>query len=207
MTRAQAHTLEAVAAGLLLISGVAFALQVTAVTPLTGSASSQHVEHQQAEVARGLLAAEAENGSLRPTLLYWNDSSGRFHGALDDGDGYANAGPPTAFGDALNRTFGDDSGRTLRDPGVAFNVNAYPLDGDGRRAAEPTEIVHMGEPSDHAVAARRTVTLTDRDRLRDAAGAPTATTLAEAESYFAPDVAPDRGLYNVVEIEVVAWRM
>lgn len=194
--RAQAHTLEAFAAALVLVSGVAFALQVTAVTPLTGSASSQHVEHQQAETARGLLAAEAENGTLRPTLLYWNDSSRRFHGATDEGR-YPGGDPPIPLGDALNRTF------YVR--GIAFNLNVYYVE-DGDRARR--EIVHFGEPSDHAAVARRTVTLTDADRLRGADGAPTATTLAEAnESYFAPDVAPDGGLYNVVLIEVVVWRM
>lgn len=196
MTRAQAHTLEAAAAALVVVAGVAFALQVTAVTPLTGSASSQQVERQQAETAHGLLAAEAANGSLRPTLLYWNDSARRFHGATDEGR-YANGGPPTALGAALNRTFSER--------GIAFNLNVYYVDGDERVRQE---VVHFGEPSDHAAVARRTVTLTDDDRLRGPDGAPTATRLGDAEgSYFAPDAAPDAGLYAVVEVEVVAWRM
>jgi len=54
---------------MLLLASVLFALQVTAVTPLTGSTSSQHIENQQASLAEGLLATQVENGSIVPTIL------------------------------------------------------------------------------------------------------------------------------------------
>jgi hypothetical protein len=192
--RGQAFTLEAIASGLLLIASVLFALQVTAVTPLTGSTSSQHIENQQAEMADGLLASEAANGTLVPTLLYWNDSKGKFWGASKRG--YQTGGPPTVFGETLNRSF--------RDRGIAFNVNLYYIRANGEREQIP--LVHFGSPSDHASTASRTVTLYDDDPMRAADGSARGVTVSEA-THFAPDSDPDGILYNVVDVEVVVWRM
>jgi len=58
--RAQAHTLEAFAAAILLVAALTFALQATAVTPLSASTSNQHIENQQRAVATDLLATSAE---------------------------------------------------------------------------------------------------------------------------------------------------
>lgn len=193
-TRGQAHTLEAVSAGLLLLASVLFALQVTAVTPLTGSTSSQHIENQQAEMGEGLLASGAESGSLVPTLLHWNDSVDRFHGA--DDRGYQTGGPPTEFGETLNKSF--------RDRGIAFNVDLYYIRSNGQR--ERKQLVHFGQPSDHASTAHRLVTLYDDDQLRDTNGDPSGTTVSGG-SYFAPDIDPDGPVYNVIELEVIVWRM
>lgn len=203
--RAQAHTLEAVAAGLVMLSGVAFALQIAAVTPLTGSTSNQHIENQQAYEAESLLDAEAANGSLARTLRYWDADAGRFHGAT--GGGYTGGGPPTAFGTALDEVF--------LERGVAYNVNVrYVVPGEnGSLSSWNTSdasvgLVNLGEPTEHATVATRLVTLRDDDRLLDAAGDPTGPRLGEVnESYFAPDAAPDSGLYGVFEIEVVLWRI
>lgn len=193
-SRGQAHTLEAVASGLLLLASVLFALQVTAVTPLTGSTSSQHIENQQAEIAEGILASEAENGSLVPTLLHWNESGKQFWGTGDRG--YQTGGPPTAFGGTLNES--------LRNRGIAFNVNLYYVRQNGER--EQQRLVHFGSPSDHASVAHRTVTLYDDDPLRDPDGTASSTTVKEGD-YFAPDVDTDGVVYNVVQVEVVVWRM
>lgn len=197
MDRGQAHTLEAVAAAVLVLSSVVFALQVTAVTPLTASTSSQHIENQQGAVADGVLAAASENGSLKPTLLHWNESADAFHGASAMGT-YTNGGPPTAFGHTLNGTF--------LDRGIAFNVNLHYLqDADSRRTKR---LVHFGGPSDNAVVATRTVTLYDDDRLYDADGNRTDTMLREPDAdLYAPDVDSGTGVYNVVVVEVVVWRM
>jgi len=194
MARAQAHTLEAVAAALILVSSLVFALQVTAVTPLTGSTSSQHIENQQAAVAEGVLASAADTGSLTPTLLYWNESAEDWHGASEDG--YVRGGPPTAFGATLNETF--------LDRGIVFDLTLYYVDDEGDR--QRVRIVDLGEPSDHASTARRTVTLADDDPLRDPDRSASDTTLANA-SYPAPDAAPGQSLYSVVEVELVVWRM
>ena len=69
--RGQAHTLEAFAAAILIVVGLTFALQATAVTPLSASTSNQHLENQQRAVATDLLETSAANGDLRerPVLV------------------------------------------------------------------------------------------------------------------------------------------
>ena len=201
--RAQAHTLEALAAAAVLLASVGFALQVTAVTPLTASTSSQHIENQEGAVAAGVLAAAEENGTLRETVLYWNASGRQFWDADFHGR-YVNAGPPTAFGGTLDRAF--------LDRGIAVNVDLYFVQPDGDRRHR--RLVHLGQPTEHAVTASRTVTLYDDDRLYRSNGSsvePYGKTLTQVaadpdEGFYAPDAAAS-GVYNVVEVEVTVWRM
>lgn len=195
--RAQAFTLEGFAAALLLIASIIYALQVTAVTPLTASTSSQHIENQQAGVAGGMLNSAVENETLQVAVTYWNESSSTFHGTTDEGY-YALGGPPnTTFGSTLNRTF--------RDRGIAVNVNVwFVTDGNSRRSVE---MVSMGVPSDNAVTTRRSVTLYDDDHLHEADGTQSDTTLNETSDFYAPDASPESPLYHIVVVEVVTWRM
>ncbi len=164
MDRAQAHTLEAFTAALLVVSAVVFALQATAVTPLTASTSNQHIENQEKAIADDLLSVTAADGRLREAVLYWDTTSEQFVGSNDEGV-YANGGPPNAFGDVLNTTFGnvsmnDPSGDVVSTRGrIAYNVFVvYRLpNGESRQQT----MVYMGSPSDNAVVATRTVTLFD----------------------------------------------
>lgn len=192
--RGQAHTLEGIAAALLIISSIVFALQVTAVTPLTASTASQHVETQYDRAAVGVLTTAANQRNLGSTLRYWNESGARFHGSSEEGY-YVGRAPPTAFGDQLRVAF--------EDAGVAYNVDLTYIATDGSR--QERRVVHFGQPSDTAVTARRTVVLSDTQPILDSAGDPTDVTLAEGR-YFAPD-AYDGHLYNVVVVEVTIWRM
>lgn len=190
--RGQAFTLEAVVAAIVLLGALLFALEVSGVTSLSASTSSGQVLDQQERVAGGALDAAIANGSVKSTLLYWNESAGTFHDP--DEDGYYTVGPPTAFGATLNDSLG---GATL-----AFNVEVRYLDENGSVARK--RLVRNGEPSDDAVRVVRTVTLYDDDRLRDANGTVTATRLDES-SLYVPDRYPDDPVYNVVSVEVVAW--
>ena len=201
--RGQARALEAITAGMLLLASIVFALQVTAVTPLTGSTSSQHIENQQAKLAEGILAAEAETGSVVPTLLSWNED-GHFDGA--DPGGFHGGGPPTAFGNALDRT--------LRERNIAFNVRVYSVTGPESRDSEL--LVDLGSPSDHASTATRSFTVYNDDVLHQInetaeRAEPTGTTVENASmsgnTYLGHDVDPDGPVYNVLEVEVVVWRM
>jgi hypothetical protein len=193
--RGQAHTLEAFAAATILLASIVFALQVTAVTPLTASTSSQHIENQQEAVATGVLAAAAENETLKPTLLYVNNSTGRFHGNTFEGT-YVSGGPPTTLGERLNETF--------LDRGIAFNLYAHFQTSERTLRREP--IVEMGGPSDNAISARWLVTLYDDDVLYAADGTETDHALTDSVNFYAADnhAGP---VYNVVEVEVVVWRM
>jgi len=191
--RGQAHTVEAFAAAVLVVGGLIFATQATAVTPLSASTSNQHIENQQQASVEGLLAASAKNGTLAEAVLYWDADEGEFDGAPDSGV-YAE-GPPNPFGDDLNELLGDRR--------IAFNVVVRYPDGEGGTDTEP--MVRMGQPSDNAVAATRSVGLYDGSQLSPEDDDRTLGELDEGD-FYAPDIDPDSRLYTVVEVEVVAWR-
>lgn len=194
--RGQAFTLEGIVAALVLLASVVFALQMTAVTPLSASTSNQQIEGQLGAVSEGVLEQARTNGTLRPALLYWNDSLGAFHNASAKGY-YTACATPQPFGQLLERTFTDH--------GVACNVDVQYLTADGDPRIE--RLVYVGTPTDNAVRATVLVTLYDDDVLYDADGEPTTTTLASSNTFYAPDVANGSRLYNVVQVEVVVWRM
>jgi hypothetical protein len=193
--RGQAHTLEAIVASLVLLTGLIFALQMTAVTPLSASTSSQHIENQQRAISDGLLATAAERNALKPALLYWDNSTTQYHNASETGLGvYASTPPNNTFGTMLERVFDER--------GIAYNVYVR-FRGD--RSESPIIYVYNGRPSDNAVSASYTLTLTDDDHLYDTDGTRNETTLSEASGF----PVPDRGdnVYNTVRVEVVSWRI
>lgn len=195
--RGQAHTLEAFSAAVVLLASVVFALQVTAVTPLTASTASQHIENQQTGVGGGILDQAAESGSLERTLLYWNESAGKFHKVSETGV-YTLGGPPTDLGQTLNETF--------LDRGIAFDLTVeYSL--SGRVATQ--QIVDLGRPSDNAVTVHRTLTLHDTDTIYDADETANGdVTLGESSTFYTnPDQSPESPVYNVVKVELTLWRM
>lgn len=195
--RAQAHTLEGLVAGLIVLSSLLFALQVTAVTPLTASTSSQHIENQQQASTHGLLKAAADSGALKRAVLYWDETGGYFHGSNPTGY-YVSNGELSRF------TFGRMLANAYDARGIAFNVHvSYQLADGGVRTKK---LIYRGEPSDNAITARRWVTLTDHDRLYGSDEQPTATELNSSTAFYAPDVRSG-DLYNVVQVEVVVWRM
>ncbi|MFB6113981.1 MAG: hypothetical protein ABEJ58_07760 [Halodesulfurarchaeum sp.] len=195
-SRGQAHTLEGIAAAILVLGSVVFALQVTAVTPLTASTASQHIENQQRAVASGVLSIAKETGALDSSVRYWNETGVTFHGTPAEGY-YLHGGPPNRFGSMLNDSFGE--------AGIAFNVDVTYLTPSG--AQRNRRMVYQGTPSDHAVVVGRTVVLYDDDVLLDASGNETDTTLGETNGYFAPDMAPSSHVYNVLRVEVTVWQM
>jgi len=195
LQRGQVHTLEGVVAALLLVSSIVFALQMTSVTPLSASTSSQHIENQQQATAEGVLANAADSGALEEAVLFWNESADSFHDTRGERY-YTGKVPPNELGDLLDRAFGSR--------GIAYNVWAVHQAGDGN-STQRQEIVFVGEPSDNAVKTTRTVVLTDDDRLYDETGAETDTRVANA-SFYAPDVASG-SVYNVIRVEVVVWRI
>ncbi|PSP97067.1 hypothetical protein BRC94_11020 [Halobacteriales archaeon QS_5_70_17] len=205
--RGQAHTLEAVVAAVLLIGSLTFALQVTAVTPLSASTSSQHIENQQAATAEGVLAGAIEDGSLRRGLLYCDpaadDRDPTFNSTGDD-PYYVDAptinhsGNLTGFGERLEAAFGERS--------IAYNVIlVYEHGGSTVRR----EMIYQGTPSDNAVTASRTVALFDADNLSqpvdNATLETTGGTLTDGTCYGSDSVA-DGSLHKVVKVEVIVWR-
>jgi hypothetical protein len=195
--RAQAHTLEAFAAAILIVAGLTFALQATAVTPLSASTSNQHLENQQRAVADDLLETSAANGDLRETVLRWDPEAETFTDSRSPSY-FTGGGPPTPFGAALNESFGDRR--------IAFNVHIrHGPDNEGE-----TTLVSMGSPSDNAVTATRTVVLTDDANLT-APGYENTTLRALADGtkageFYAADAAPG-AVYDRLEVRIVVWQL
>ena len=206
--RGQAHTLEAFVAAILLVAGLTFALQATAVTPLSASTSNQHIENQQRAAATGLLETSAANGDLRDAVLDWHPGNATvdpgFDPSTEERAYYTQGGPPNAFGDALDRTFLDRR--------IAFNVyvqyHVDPVTAD-ETPVKRQRMVDMGTPSDNAVTASRSIAVSNdttltadgfEDRTLEAVAAD-----PDAE-FYAPPV-DDGPTYNVLEVYIVVWRM
>lgn len=187
--RGQAHTLEAFAAAVLVLTGVAFALQATAVTPLSASTSNQHIENQEEATAEGLLAATEANGTLAPAVFEVTNSSIRSQGLA-----YHDGGPPNDFGAALNETFNASR--------IAYNVEIrYPV--PSGKGFNSVWMVYMGTPSDNAVTATRVLTFFDDTRLPG-------TTKNVSTAFVgtpAEDIDPDGELYTIAEVRIVVWRI
>lgn len=193
-TRGQAFTLEGIAAAVLLLASLVFALQVAAVTPNSGSTANPNVGTQQAWVASDLLAEAAASDSLRASLLHWDDDAETFHGASSYG----------YYIERLPTTFGADLETHLYDRGFTYNVDvAYATQSGG---LDRLELVNRGTPSDDAVRVVQYVTLYDDDELRNSDGSLSGTTLSDA-SFYATDVDPTSPVFNVVRVEVTVWRV
>ena len=201
--RGQAHTLEAFAAALLLVAGLVFATQATAVTPLSASTSNQHVENQAAIAAQDVLTTTKASGDLTAALLYYDDGfvgaeNGRYYAGVPD-----SATHP--LHDTLTEAF--DVRR------IAFDIDVYHPDGDG--GTDRTRLVDMGTPSDNAATASTRLALYSDDRLFDAdADAPDDEAYSGARldevgerDYFADPVGGSDTLYTVVEVRITAWQM
>jgi hypothetical protein len=201
--RGQAHTLEAFVAGLLVLSGVTFALGTTAVTPLSASTSNQHVGNQERAAATGVLEATEADGSLDDAVVYWNATpdaggEGEFYDANNsDGRAYASA-PPNEFGRVLEETFSDRR--------AAFNVAVVSFDRNGSRTR--VSMVRMGVPSDDAVTASRQVALYDDTTFSSPeSGNVSAAAEDPDRRFYASDVDPGNRLFNVVEVRITVWRI
>ncbi len=196
MNRGQVHTLEAFVAALLLVGGLIFATQATAVTPLSASTSNQHIENQQRAVATDLLAVTHEDGSLEEALLYWNGSEDGFNGTHAD-RGFYTGDPPGhhPLSEPLAEAFGGTQ--------VAYNVDLVYQNSEDPANTSEQELVEMGSPSDNAIVASRTVVLYDGNETHD--GIPLDET--HEDEFYAPNVDEEGELYNVVEVRITVWRM
>lgn len=191
--RGQLFALEGVLAALVVLAGIAFALQATVLTPTTSGATAAPVDASSID---SVLTSTAENGDLRSAITDW-DGSG-FKDA--EGEWYTGRYPTGAFGTALNQTLG---------PSVTANVVIYHRSSDSRKR---TRLVYNGAPGDGAVRASTQVTLYDRDVCSPGPSPSSPSdylcTSPERSDFYAADLdtSPDGHLYNVVEVEVVAWR-
>jgi hypothetical protein len=92
--------------------------------------------------------------------------------------------------------------------GIAYNVYVSHQNEGGTWVNE--RMLYRGRPSDNAISASRKVTLYDGDCLVDGNNETNTTRCLSdsgvADAFYADDVS-STGLYNVVRVEVVVWRM
>ena len=202
--RAQAFTIEGLAAALVLTAALVFSLQAVVVTPTTRGTVDEDVRSGLRQQATDVLAvgAGAETGDLSYLVRYWPPNRRTFHDATNAEVGYGLRGPPGAFGRTLNDTFGSR--------GFLYNVEVVYRTGDPGRTGEVT-MVRQGFPDENAVVATRTVTLYD-DQPLTAPGTGGAnltsydTSLTNGENGYYP--VPDAvggPVYNVVEVRLTVW--
>ncbi len=191
-------------AAVLLLGSLLFALQVTAVTPLSASTSSQHIENEEESTAAGVLAAGIEDGSLSRGLRYCTRASGvpKYYGTASRkyyvSAPIGSSGSTTGFGEKLEHAFSDRS--------IAFNIYLTYND-DGDRVRE--EFIYQGNPSDNAVVEKRTITLMEGEAITDDPGDGSLVELpsdtVDVVECYGEDSTTD-GIYRVIDVEVVVWR-
>lgn len=203
--RAQTFTLEALIGAILLLAAVAFALQAVSISSNTASIADSELRGQQAGLAEGVLERNAANGNLTAAVLYWDESEQQFYDSNVDEGYYVSPNANTTFG--KNISFGNSFEEILNDPQIQYNINLHYRGTDGGQ--ESQILVSSGTPSTDAVRVTETVTLTDDTRLVDRMERPrrNVTLGSVADEFYAPNVDPDRNLYNVIRVEVVLWQI
>lgn len=176
--RGQLFALEGVLAALVVLAGIAFALQATVLTPTTSGATQAPAD---ASLVNSVLTTGADNGELRTAVVSdWGGTG--FSGTSAGMRWYTDSYPSNDFGDALEQGLG---------PTATVNVLIhYRAPSEGR---QQTRLIYNGVPGDSAVRSSTVLTLYDRD-------------VSNPGTFYADDVSPSSELYNVLEIEVIAWR-
>lgn len=201
LTKGQVHTVEAVAAAILILSGVVFAQSVTSITPMTASTASQHAENQQGELAKGFISITSDDGSLKKTLLYWDESNERFHNSSGPTPYYTMVTPESEFGNAVETHFIE------RGLGIRVDLLYYRENSSGELEKVGIPYIDFGTPSDHAYTTSTNITLYDSDKLINEDGSENAMALEDSSTYIMDDIDPDSEVYNIIEVRVNIWRI
>lgn len=189
-TRGQTFTLEGVLAALVVLAGVAFALQAAVLSPGAGGATSQPVDEGDLS---SVVSDAAQSGSLKRAVLFW--SSG-FHGANPE-EFYTSPLGSLGTAPTFLRTLD-----TALDDTLGVNVIITYRDSAGDRHGQ--RMVYQGSPGETSVRAATTLTVYDDDVLYSPSG-PTSTTVAPSV-FYAEDTSPGTSVYAVLEVEVVVWQ-
>lgn len=196
-SRGQALSIEGLVAAVILLGSVGFALQATIVTPLSSSTSNQHVENQLDSLVDGTLRAETQDGELRAAVLYWNPETAGFYGTTQGVSRYRGV---SEIPGELALGFE----QVLFSREIAYSIRLHYQTESGR---ETQQLLDQGSPTDNAVSGSQTVVLRDSDRLRTVDGSVGMRLRDVGDGFYAPDISPATGVYNVIEVEVIAWRI
>lgn len=207
--KGQVYTLEAFAASFLLLLAVLFAIQSSAIAPITESTSTRDVEQQQQYIAQGVLETTDEPGDLRKMVLYWDINKESYHNSGDNG--VYDVRNSNSLSDALpNNKFGDTVDTFMLDKGIAANVNLvyYTENSDGTFSQETRSLITMGTPSENAFTASKTIPLFDDDTFVNEDNSSSGQKLKEnEEDFYIKDVDSSSNTYNLVRVEIITWKI
>jgi hypothetical protein len=185
--KAQLHTLEGLAASILVVLGLVFASEAVAVTSTSATSSSEDIEAQYEQLAQDLLTQAKTSGSLKQSVLSWDESQRRFRGT-DEAYYYEGESPPGRFGNTLDRVVMGNN--------LAYNIELV-YQSEGSTLTLP--FVDNGEPSTNSVTVSEVVVLSENDRLPDG------TTLADSSTYPMENM-ENEAMYNIVNVRLTVWR-
>lgn len=184
--RAQLHTLEGVAASIILLLAMSYAFNAFVVTP-TSDVNPGTESNQQ--LAEDLLVASDSNGNLKDALLHWDTDQHGFKNTSVSTYYYEGTDP-----DPSGLQLGEDLRSILTEEGLSYNLEASFSKED---STGTLKIVDQGEPGASAVTASRTVILEDDD------------TLISDESVIETDEYPipkdGDAIYNRIEVRITVW--
>ncbi len=192
---AQLHTLEGVAASVLLLLVIIYAIDATSMTPLTASTSSVHVESDLQTLGQDIFnvldyAEPGYNSKLKNDIMNWNGKE-----YLWNGTKYMENGNSTYSQNNLSNNLTNLLNSTLIQKGIAHKVEIIYLMSVNNvtipSGANP--IIYAGAPSDNAVIVSKKIVLQNTDNV------PAINPV--------DDIDPSTNLFNIVEIRLVMWRM
>jgi hypothetical protein len=200
VTRGQAYTLEGVLGAILVVTATVYGLQAidTRAWEDETQTDTQQLEYRASDVLTlaGTLHSDSaaltnESSALRDAVLCYRP--GRpINGGRDR--------TLAEFEQMLNTTF--DSQATQ------YQLRFSYSNGSSRISEVVSEESGDGDnrPSATAAVASTTVTVSDNMSRRRGPGCnPIPVTVAEDDSLYMPDAAPDSPLYNVVEVRLTVW--
>ncbi|MCZ7402959.1 MAG: hypothetical protein O8C61_12120 [Candidatus Methanoperedens sp.] len=182
--KAQLYTLEGVAAAMLMLLVIVYAIDATSMTPLTSSTSNVHVESELQALGQDILnmmdyAEPGYNSNLKNDIITWDGSEYIWNGSSYVG------GSGT-----LSNNLSAMLNATLIRQGIAHNVEIIYLD-DVTLTPSSMNLIYNGDPSYSAVVVSRKIVLQDTD---------------SPSNFNIKDIDPSTSLFNIVEVKLVLWR-
>ncbi len=195
--KAQLHTLEGVAASILLLGVIIYAIDATSMTPLTSSTSNAHVESELAALGQDILntldyAEPGYNSKLKYDILNWD---GREY--LWNGTKYIENTDVIYSQEILSNNLTEVLKSSLIRRGIAHKVELrYIKQKDNTTVpTEPFEWISAGVPSHNAVVVSKKIIL----QLSDTTG-------LDLGEYSIEPISSNTELFNIIEIKLVLWR-
>lgn len=195
-SRGQAHTVEAILATLLILVGVLFAVQTTAVTPFSSTTEDKHLETQQRNSISNIATITHENGEMKETVLYWNTSN----------SSYQNSGENTAYytDPTVNTPLLRELAAATSDQ-IVYNIDVRYYNKTGSAISVQTQrLLYVGSPSNNAITIREPLTLHDTDQLTT--GTEPELQNTASDEFYMDSVNSTTAMYNYAEVEITAWR-